>query len=70
MSSLMQEYVWYIYIIFKKLEARCYDNCNIDLLLPIEDNGKDSENIDFIKKNHYDELIFDVISKNKNTLID
>lgn len=51
-----------IYNVYKQLEARCYDNCDMELLLPIEDNGCEIEALDFLKKNHYDQLIFDLIN--------
>ena len=51
-----------IYNVYKLLEARCYDNCDMELLLPIEDNGSGIEALDFLKKNHYDQLIFDLIN--------
>ena len=51
-----------IYKIDKQLEARCYDNCDMELLLPIEDNGCGIEALDFLKKNNYDALIFDLIN--------
>lgn len=51
-----------IYKIYKQLKARCYDNCGMELLLPIEDNGCGIEAMDFLKKNHYDALIFDLIN--------
>lgn len=51
-----------IYNVYKQLEARCYDNCDMEILLPIEDNGCGIEALDFLKKNHYDQLIFDLIN--------
>lgn len=51
-----------IYKIYKQLEARCYDNCDMELLLPIEDNGCGIEALDFLKKNNYEALIFDLIN--------
>lgn len=51
-----------IYNVYKQLEARCYDNCDMEILLPIEDNGCGIETLDFLKKNHYDQLIFDLIN--------
>lgn len=44
------------------MEARCYDNCDMELLLPIEDNGCGIEALDFLKNNHYDQLVFDLIN--------
>ena len=51
-----------IYNVYKQLEARCYDNCDMEILLPIEDNGCGIEALNFLKKNHYDQLIFDLIN--------
>lgn len=51
-----------IYNVYKQLEARCYDNCDMEILLPIEDNGCGIEALDFLKKNHYNQLIFDLIN--------
>lgn len=51
-----------IYNVYKQLEARCYDNCDMEILLPIEDNGCGIEALDFLKKNHYDQLIFVLIN--------
>lgn len=51
-----------IYNIYKQLETRSYDNCDMEILLPIEDNGCGIEALDFLKKNHYDQLIFDLIN--------
>lgn len=51
-----------IYNVYKQSEARCYDNCDMEILLPIEDNGCGIEALNFLKKNHYDQLIFDLIN--------
>ena len=51
-----------IYNVYKQLEARCYDNCDMELLLPIEENDSELEAMDFLKKNHYDQLVFDLIN--------
>lgn len=51
-----------IYNVYKQLEARCYDNCDMEILLPIEDNDCGIEALNFLKKNHYDQLIFHLIN--------
>lgn len=39
-----------IYNVYKQLDARCYDNCDMDLLLLIEENESEIEAMDFLKK--------------------
>ena len=49
-----------IYLIYKQIEAGHYNNDMVTLLLPVKIDTKDT--VDFLKKNYYDDLIFDLIS--------
>lgn len=49
-----------IYLICKQIEVGHYNNDMVSLLLPVKIDTKDT--VDFLKKNSYDDLIFDLIS--------